>query len=31
MDEKTICIDFDSVIHNYSGWQDEDVFGQMIQ
>jgi hypothetical protein len=31
MDKKTICIDFDGVIHDYSqGWQGEDVFGQMI-
>lgn len=31
MEQKTICIDFDGVIHDYSkGWQGEDVFGQMI-
>lgn len=31
MDKKTICIDFDGVIHDYSkGYQGEDVFGQMI-
>ena len=31
MKEKTICIDFDGVIHDYSkGWQGDDVFGQMI-
>lgn len=31
MQQKTICIDFDGVIHDYSnGWQGEDVFGQMI-
>ena len=31
MEKKTICIDFDGVIHDYSnGWQGEDVFGQMI-
>lgn len=31
MDKKTICIDFDGVIHDYSnGWQGEDVFAQMI-
>ena len=31
MEEKTICIDFDGVIHDYSkGWQGDDVFGQMI-
>lgn len=31
MDKKTICIDFDGVIHDYSqGWQGEDVFGNMI-
>ena len=31
MDKKTICIDFDGVIHDYSqGWQGEDVFGEMI-
>lgn len=29
--KKTICIDFDGVIHDYSkGWQGEDVFGNMI-
>lgn len=28
---KTICIDFDGVIHDYGqGWQGEDVFGNMI-
>lgn len=31
MYKKTICIDFDGVIHDYSkGYQGEDVFGQMI-
>ena len=31
MEKRTICIDFDGVIHDYSsGWQGEDVFGQMI-
>ena len=31
MEQKTICIDFDGVIHDYSkGWQGEDVFGQII-
>lgn len=31
MNGKTICIDFDGVIHDYSkGWQGDDVFGQMI-
>lgn len=31
MEQKTICIDFDGVIHAYSkGWQGEDVFGQII-
>lgn len=31
MEQKTICIDFDGVIHDYNkGWQGEDVFGQMI-
>ena len=31
MDKKTICIDFDGVIHDYSkGYQGEDVFGEMI-
>lgn len=31
MAKKTICIDFDGVIHDYStGWQGEDVFGNMI-
>ena len=31
MDKKTICIDFDGVIHDYSqGWQGDDVFGNMV-
>lgn len=31
MDKKTICIDFDGVIHDYSkGFQGADEFGQMI-
>ena len=31
MEKKTICIDFDGVIHDYSnGFQGEDVFGGMI-
>lgn len=31
MKKKTICIDFDGVIHDYSkGWQGEDVFCGMI-
>ena len=31
MEKKTICIDFDGVLHDYSkGYQGEDVFGQMI-
>ncbi len=31
MKQKTICIDFDGVIHDYSkGWQGEDVFSYMI-
>lgn len=31
MKKKTICIDFDGVIHDYSkGWQGDDVFGSMI-
>ena len=31
MEKRTICIDFDGVVHDYSsGWQGEDVFGQMI-
>lgn len=31
MDKKTICMDFDGVLHDYSkGWQGEDEFGQMI-
>lgn len=31
MGNKTICIDFDGVIHDYSqGFQGEDVFGEMI-
>jgi len=29
---KTICIDFDGVIHDYSnGWQGDDVFGKPVE
>lgn len=29
--KKTICIDFDGVIHDYSkGYQGKDVFGDMV-